>query len=590
MRIRMKFALVLLLLIGAAATAMAQFTKLDWKLTTVGKIRQVLTNQGTLNKASTRFPGLINCEYPPGSGEEHIFQGGLWVGAIMPNGDTAVSETQSHFGYNEFYPTALNWDTIWVGSKGDTLQIPYWPNYVAVSDQDFVTRYSDDNLLNIPDHVPMNLTVVQTTYSWGSGQLDSFLLHSYLIISRKMALKNVYIAFWLHGSTGTINCGDNFIDEYTHYFPQYHMGVDEDSPGFCDGTAISPVGFAVMSPSDTTLRWSFTYWEHETLPLRDIAEYQVMSSGVIMPDRLDPARAHIIVSCGPFQLNPGDTLKVQMAEVLGIGMTGMLKNAAYLQFLKSKNFRVPSAPPRPVYTIEASSHQVHINWDPKKTGGVNPEYYTDPYRGDTTSHPFEGYRLYKSTRGPDGPWTLLADFDVAGDSYGFNTGLKYDYYDSGLLNNIEYYYSITTYSLPDNVINFPSQESSLSYNVKTVVAGTAPPATVGEVAVVPNPYRGDVAYNSYNPPWEKPTQGRPFWMEQDRRIQFINLPSRCEIKILTVAGDLVNTIRHEDPNRGYEDWNLTSHVGQAVASGIYLFTCEDLNNGKIQVGKFVIIK
>jgi hypothetical protein len=585
---RMQYVLVIGLLIGLTSTTTAQFAKLDWKLTTVGNVRQVLTNLGALNKSQTRFPGSINCEYPPGSGEEHIYQGGIWVGAVTPWGDSLVSETQSHFGYNEFYPSAAAWDTIWVASKGDTINIPYWQQYVAVSDQDFVCRYSDDNVLNVPDHTPLNLDIIQTTYSWGSGQLGDFLLHTYYIVPKKINLKDTFIAFWLHGSTGTVNCGDNYIDEYTHYFPQYHMGVDEDSPGGCDGQAISPVGFAVMSPSDTTLRWSFTYWEHETLPLRDNAEYRVMSSGVVMPDRLDPARAHIIVSVGPFQLKVGDTLKVQMAEVFGIGMTGMLKNAAYLQFLKSKNFRVPSPPPRPNFVIKTDSHQTTIDWT-VQPGWPNPETYVDPYRGDTVTHPFEGYRLYKSTRSADGPWTLLADFDVV-DSYGFNTGLQYKYVDPGLLNNIQYYYTITAYSLPDKTINFPSQESSLSGNVKTAVPGTAPPPTVGEVAVVPNPYRGDIVYNSYNPPWEKPSQGRPYWMEQDRRIQFINLPPSCEIKIYTLAGDVVNSISHSDPNKGYEDWNLTSHVGQAVASGIYLFTCEDVTNGKVQVGKFVIIK
>jgi hypothetical protein len=52
----------------------------------------------------------------------------------------------------------------------------------------------------------------------------------------------------------------------------------------------------------------------------------------------------------------------------------------------------------------------------------------------------------------------------------------------------------------------------------------------------------------------------------------------------------VNTIVHNDPNRGFEDWNLTSFVGQSISSGIYLFTVQDLNNEQVQVGKFVIIK
>ncbi|MFH2040785.1 MAG: T9SS type A sorting domain-containing protein, partial [Chloroflexota bacterium] len=74
------------------------------------------------------------------------------------------------------------------------------------------------------------------------------------------------------------------------------------------------------------------------------------------------------------------------------------------------------------------------------------------------------------------------------------------------------------------------------------------------------------------------------------RIQFINLPVQCQIKIYTLAGDFVFSIDHDDANKGYEDWNLTSNVGQAVASGIYLYSVEDKINGKVQIGKFVIIK
>ena len=79
-------------------------------------------------------------------------------------------------------------------------------------------------------------------------------------------------------------------------------------------------------------------------------------------------------------------------------------------------------------------------------------------------------------------------------------------------------------------------------------------------------------------------------MEQDRRIQFINIPTPCEIRIYTLAGDLIQSIQHTNPDRGFADWNLTSNVGQTVASGIYLFSVEDKNNDNIQVGKFVIIK
>jgi hypothetical protein len=234
---------------------------------------------------------------------------------------------------------------------------------------------------------------------------------------------------------------------------------------------------------------------------------------------------------------------------------------------------------------------VTLKWDPLP-GEVNPETFTDSLRDDfyTEPQPFEGYRVYKSSKGAYGPWTLLTEFDIAGNEHFSNTGIQRHYTDVGLLNNLEYWYSVTAFSKPVLSTGFASLESSINKNVVTVTPGTAVPETVGKVAVVPNPYRGDVYYNSYNPPWEKPGQGRYRWVEQDRRIQFVNIPSPCEIKIYTLAGDLVQTLSHDNPEKGFTDWNLVSKVGQTIASGIYLFSCEHKENGKIQTGKFVVIK
>jgi len=113
---------------------------------------------------------------------------------------------------------------------------------------------------------------------------------------------------------------------------------------------------------------------------------------------------------------------------------------------------------------------------------------------------------------------------------------------------------------------------------------------VGQVAVVPNPYRGDIDYNAMDPPWEKPPITRERWLEQDRKIQFINLPAQSTIKIYTLSGRLVETLHHDDATKGFENWNLTSNVNQAVASGIYLFTVKNEETGNVQTGKFVVIK
>jgi len=99
--------------------------------------------------------------------------------------------------------------------------------------------------------------------------------------------------------------------------------------------------------------------------------------------------------------------------------------------------------------------------------------------------------------------------------------------------------------------------------------------------------------------WED-NDGQYVYAEEYRKIAFLNIPERCVIRIYTLAGDLCKTITHN----GYSDsdtpywygkngayWNLINENRQAVMSGIYLFSVQDVDNKKDDfVGKFVIIK
>ncbi len=577
------------------SSASAQRATLDWKLHDVGEVRQLVTNTGALWTGVTDYPGLIYCEFPRQSHEEHVGEGGIWVGAILGN-DTLVSVASGWNSSFEFYPTDQPWDTIWVVHKGDTANIPYWNNYIGVSDEDLVCRYSDYNVRTIAEHTPLYLDVIQNSYAWGSPPLDQEIIYNFKVISTRYNLKKVYIAYWLDGNVGYRGSGWDFaLDDYSVYYPDKHFGMSVDAPGGVDGNAYSPIGIKVYPPEnipEDSIRWTFNWYPGQGLgapPPQDPLRYKQMAANLIMENQQDPIGSQFIISFGPFDINVGDTLSFTIGEILGEGMEGTLQNLDRLDWLIGQNFKVPSPPPKPPLRMVMKNHEVVLNWEPQQ-GDIDPETYIDPYRADSSQQPFEGYKVYKSTRSAAGPWTLLAEFDVPGDKYGYNTGLERTYTDRGLLNNFDYYYSVTAFSKEDTVADFPAQESSIYTNAQQAVPGTQPPSGVGEVAVVPNPYRGDIAYQNYDPPWEKPTGTRENWMEQDRRIQFINLPAACQIKIYTLAGDLVYTLDHNNPTRGYEDWNLTSYVGQAVSSGIYLFTCEDKTNNQVQVGKFVIIK
>ncbi|MFH1762217.1 MAG: hypothetical protein ABIA63_14050 [bacterium] len=578
------------IIIFVALNLYGQSITVDYKVHNVGKFRQVVTNNGSLWPASSRYPGLLNSEYPLGANEEHLGGEALSVAAIV-DGDTLVTSVDSWDQGVETWPTDAVWDTIWVVNRNEHVDIPYWTDYTGVSEQDFVFKYQDDFYTKITGHRPMHIEYIQRTMAWGFAPFDEFVVMFYHIMSKEDTLKQAYISLFADPNIGLRLPGWDFAcDDFSWFDAEYDLAVGEDAPGGVDGLAFSPIGFRLYAPDNggelkTTFFW---YASGAECAANDVELYRRLSAGTIQNDQRIPVGSQFWMSKGPYTMIPGDTLTFVVVLALGEGVKGMYESLDAADWLIENNFAVPSPPPDPPLKIYADNHQVTLKWQ-AEAGEVNPEEYHDPNRGDDIEHPFEGYRVYKSTQGYGGPWTLLAQFDKDDNNYGPNTGIEREYTDIGLLNNVNYYYSVTAFALPDTVLGILELESSLPKSSMIVSPGPAPPGTVGQVAVVPNPYMGNEDYTAYQPPWESPPAGR-VWMEQDRKIQFINLPQSCTIKIFTVSGELVKTLEHNDPVRGYEAWNLVSQVGQAIASDMYLFAVEDKNNGKIQVGKFVVIK
>lgn len=93
-----------------------------------------------------------------------------------------------------------------------------------------------------------------------------------------------------------------------------------------------------------------------------------------------------------------------------------------------------------------------------------------------------------------------------------------------------------------------------------------------QIKVVPNPY---IAHAE----WE--------FRAGEKKIEFTHLPEQATIRIYTLAGDLVATLKHEN-NGGTASWDVQSVNQQAVAPGIYYYHVESPYGEKI--GKFAIIK
>ena len=614
-----KIITVIILLVQININAQTFSTNLDCKIYDLGNLRQSMTNMGILGAGWTNCvhtlpyashidflsvrdhyqPGIS--EYPTGSGS-YFGEYGPWFGAII-NGEQRVTTTGPEwltpYGIDinyELFPSDNINDSIWVVNRGETVNIPYWPGYTAVSDQDMVIRMNDYTITSPWLHNPLGIDVIQVTYGWST--LD-FLVHQYWVIPTNYNLEDFYFSFAGNFGVGcytTNNADRRLADNYGWWNEERKIGLITDTPRFADddGCAIGPIGFRIFPDNEESVEtWTWLdgnaggYTTHPW-PSADAEKYNFLKAGVIH-DPLNEGEGNgqrFIYAVGPYQATIGDTLHFTVAQLFGKGESGVYENYDRLLKVRAQNWYMPGPPPNPPLKVSVNNHRVILDWSPESDN--NPEEFTDEYRGDEDPNPFEGYRVYKSTVSASGPWTLLAEYDRTDDNVGHNLGLTHQFVDDGLLNNLEYYYSVTSFAKPDSVLGIYKLESGITANVVTAIPGTAAPDKVGQVAAVPNPYLGDEKYYLYEPAWEKAGVGGS-WGEETRRIQFINLPNPCTIRIYTISGKLVDEIEHNDGDRGYEDWNLTSGVGQAISSGIYLYTVEDQYSG-IQIDKLVIVK
>jgi len=115
----------------------------------------------------------------------------------------------------------------------------------------------------------------------------------------------------------------------------------------------------------------------------------------------------------------------------------------------------------------------------------------------------------------------------------------------------------------------------------------------GMPSVYPNPYKGQALWDGYS--------------SRSNMIWFRNLPNKAEIRIFSLAGDLVDVIDHDESYKGDDilnidsknhplmsggehAWDMITMHDQATASGLYLFTVENKYTGEFKEGKFLIIK
>ena len=272
-------------------------------------------------------------------------------------------------------------------------------------------------------------------------------------------------------------------------------------------------------------------------------------------------------------------------------------------------YLIPEPPSSPRLRVELERGRAVLYWDASAEGSI------DPITGRAD---FEGYRVYRSDPGDDldgnvlGGAGLIAQYDVEGNDVGFNNGLdairldqpvtfpgddatyEYRFVAEGLLDGWQYAFAVTAFDAGDELSGLRSLESSVVSNAVRVFPGPSASAD-GAVGVFPNPYRVRAA-------WDGP-------LSTQRKIYFYNLPERCDIRVYTLAGEVVTEFSHDADTytgdiRWFSDfggddreiaggvhaWDLLSDNSLRLSSGLYLFSVRDLDSGEVETGKFVILR
>ena len=604
-----------------------------------------ITNYGFIgnNYVSLASP---SCEYPLGSKYEHLVRGGLWVGArvLDESGNWVYRVTTG--ALDGTVGTQLANGTEWT-PVGHTIEIrsnlknDTHYNRSAVSEEDFIGTFNDltpkHAEFNNEPHTPMGAFVRQENYSWSFSDFQHFVIfHSVIKNVGNAPLDSVYVGYYAELATGRAPYHSPWFsrkwiawDDSLMLFREHYCQTGPAPPGTnCNLSYVPPwMGYRILGLRDirdtTNLRLKpgmirtvscWTYAPGSSLRDQDSERYALMNNGEtpdfnipdLQPGTGDPAE---LVSIGPFvEIDPGDSISFDLAFVGGDDIPAIQQHSRVAQRAFDNNYIVPTPPPSPRMHVVARDGGLDLYWE------HSPEFTID--RTSTDSLDFEGYRVWL---GEDRLHLhRIAEFDVPGDTTGFNTGFgpvtlatpkiiegdtcQYKYSIDGLRDGFSYFVAVSSFDTGTPEIE--SLDSGVNQN-KTLAVPAPTDAQVKAskrgVTVFPNPYRVEARWD----------QGQ---LVRDHYLWFANLPARCLLRIYTLSGDLVfethfdgGTYHGADARGVYNPrrdldvgpptlsgttyaWNLITRQGQAAATGLYLFTVEDAANGKRETGKFLIVK
>ncbi len=265
----------------------------------VGQVNLTVTNYGiigtqgdpTVRDPETGLPAP-SCEYPAGTDVQYLFQGALWIGAIVDE-DTLVST--GHDGWQQIFEMYA--DAAPAGNMIKRSTRPNDPAYSpsAISEADYIATYYDTltdpsyvqpNPYDGRPHIPLGVRIRQESYSWSQQTYEDFVLFNYRVTNIDThLLRKLYFGLYFDGDAFHAATPNGFQDDISgsRDFPDPAAGdslfvawtADNDGDPSYSGTwdqysaraviGISVIDFPVL-PSQ-----SFAWWVSNGDPVLDWA-------------------------------------------------------------------------------------------------------------------------------------------------------------------------------------------------------------------------------------------------------------------------------------------------------------------------------
>lgn len=614
-----------------------QKTVVVGRYTSIGNMGLGMTNLGWFGNLLNPTVNWPSCEYPLNSNVEHMFLGGIWVGGVSSEGQVLVSAGAEDTGSGQTNPKQEYGPRI-----EDTMVLlssnPLSPNFTtaALADQHFEFSFDDYNGSGggpVDDpHIPLGVRVHVKALAYAQPYADDFVILSFDVenISGR-EITDVFVGWYneltVGNTTVTIPGGQpswNFYDDANGYLgpgdlpedPTIRMMHCHDDDGE-DGKAVSWVGVRLLGTDPPADTFSYRQWRFGTIPRYDSDKYAFMASGRIDVGISEEGTNFGAVgnwvsmfAAGPWPvLYPDETVNLTLAFVAGLDSTSVVQNSRIAQATFDQGFQLPTGPPSPRLEVVTDDNAVILRWDPgtePDEGGYDPVTASPEYhRSDfTNEYDFQGYRIYRiqadAIEGdPFEQASLLAEFDRTEwpdgtpDDVGFNVGLpplnaqgQREFVDRGVLNGFDYFYAVTSFASRNPRLNLPELESGFNENAVRIVPGSGPGGGMEEgflpVGVYPNPYR---AYSAFD---QRVPGGQP--AELGRNIYFTNVPANASVRVFNLSGTLIDRLEHHDASTGQVAWDMLSENTRAISPGLYVYVVEDLDTGRVQRGKLVILK